>query len=657
VPLADRLPGLLLALALCFAAIGAAWRTRRWRIGRPAAVQWLSALATIPSRYLVDVHAVVVRDALGSTDARSAGAATARMHVLTAGGLVLAVPLILLRCLAAVRVAWLDALLLAALAMMAGGIAHLLPRRNPRPSRLSGGGFDRLPLALAAFVAFFARAALAWLGIGPALQWNWMLDLALAALGGWACVELFVIGAGFGPMRHAIAGALHLAYHPRAQRFASSRPDSALTPLALDAPRLGVQTPSDFRWNQLLGFDACVQCGRCEAACPAFAAGQPLNPKKLIQDLAAACAGGASDAAYTGSPHPGREIGQARGGAQFPLVGAGAMVDPDTLWACTTCRACVYECPMMIEHVDAVIDLRRYQTLELGATPGKAAQALGELRATDTVCGRSTSGRLDWAADLKLPVLAEGGSCEVLLWLGEGAFDLRGQRTLRALVQVLRAAGVDFAVLGADELDCGDLARRLGDEATFADLARRNIGRLARRHFGKILTADPHVLHALRNEYPALGGRYDVVHHAAFLLELVQRGAVPLKAGPPAVAAAGRAGGAPVTFHDPCYLGRYNGDVDSPRRLLRAIGIEAVEMQRSAMRASCCGWGGGAAFTDVAGPRRIPDLRMQQVRDAGAGVVAVACPNCAVMLEGVVSPRPEVIDLAELVQRAMREAA
>jgi len=302
---------------------------------------------------------------------------------------------------------------------------------------------------------------------------------------------------------------------------------------------------------------------------------------------------------------------------------------------------------MMIEHVDAVIDLRRFQTLELGATPGKAVQALEELRATDTVCGRSVASRLDWAVDLKLPQLAAGAGCEVLLWLGEAAFDLRGQRTLRALVALLRLAHVDFAVLGADELDCGDLARRLGDEATFAALARRNIEALARRRFSQILTCDPHVLHALRREYPAFGGHYDVRHHSAFLLELVRSGRLPI---------ARSAGAQRMTFHDPCYLGRYNGDIDSPRQLLRQIGVEPIEMERSGMRSSCCGWGGGAAFTDVPGKRRIPDVRMQQIREVGAEVVAVACPNCAVMLEAVVAPRPAVLDLAELVEQAARGA-
>src|SRR5882762_9937464 len=460
----ERLPGLLLVASLAAALASGLWRARRWRAGRPVDVDLMRGLAALPKRYLVDVHAVVLRDPPGPREPRAGGGASARMHVLTAGGLVLATPLALLQGLTPLRGPWLAVGLLAALAMMAAGVALVAWRRWPaRPARLSGGAFDTLPWALGGFVAFLLRATCSDLGVGPPVRWTALPDLGLAALGVWACAEIFT-GVGWGPMRHALAGALHLAFHPRPARFDRAHIDAALRPLALDSPRLGVQSARDFRWNELLGFDACVQCGRCEAACPAFAAGQPLNPKALIRDLASAATHGT-------------------------LIGSGAIVEADTLWACTTCRACVSECPMMIEHVDAVVDLRRFQTLELGATPGKAVQALQELRATDTVCGRSTASRLDWAADLKLRLLAPGASCDVLLWLGEAAFDLRGQRTLRALVQVLQRAAVDFAVLGADELDCGDLARRLGDEATFAELARRNVETLAKRRFARIRPA------------------------------------------------------------------------------------------------------------------------------------------------------------------------
>jgi Fe-S oxidoreductase len=294
---------------------------------------------------------------------------------------------------------------------------------------------------------------------------------------------------------------------------------------------------------------------------------------------------------------------------------------------------------MMIEHVDAVIDLRRFQTLELGAMPGKAPAVLDEIKATDNPGGHPLERRLDWAADLALPVLADRRSCDVLLWLGDGAFDLRNQRTLRALVKLMRRAGVDFAVLGAEELDCGDVARRLGDEATFQSLARRNIEILSRYRFNRIVTADPHVLHTLRNEYPPFGAVLTVVHHTAFLLDLIDSGRLSV-----VKPVAER-----LTYHDPCYLGRYNGEIEAPRALLDAIGVSRVEMERSGLRSSCCGGGGGAPLADVPGKRRIPDVRMDHARATGAETVAVACPTCAQMLEGVVGPRPQVADIAELV--------
>ena len=298
---------------------------------------------------------------------------------------------------------------------------------------------------------------------------------------------------------------------------------------------------------------------------------------------------------------------------------------------------------MMIEHVDAVVALRRNQTLELGALPEKAVGPVTELRQAGEAGGRPLAARTDFAAGLDLPVLAPRGRADVLLWLGEGAYDLRYGRSLRALVRLLRQAGVDFAVLGPEERDTGDLARRLGDEATFQALARANIATLAARDFGRIVTADPHALHALRNEYPAFGGHYAVVHHTAFLLELIRAGRL----------APGRLSDVSVTYHDPCYLARYNGETAAPRAVLDAIGVSRVEMARSGRRAMCCGGGGGAPVSDVPGERRIPDLRMAQAAQTGAGIVAVACPSCTAMLEGVPDRTAEIRDIAELLLQAV----
>jgi Fe-S oxidoreductase len=301
---------------------------------------------------------------------------------------------------------------------------------------------------------------------------------------------------------------------------------------------------------------------------------------------------------------------------------------------------------MMIEHVDAVVDMRRSLTLVDGAVPGKGAQALDNLRHTQTVGGFPRAVRYHWAVDLDVPVLGPNDRTDYLLIAGEGAFDMRYQRALRALVMVLKHAKVSFAVLGEAEIDSGDLARRLGDEAGFQQLARANIAMLGARHFKRIITPDPHVFHCLKNEYPALGGRYEVEHHSGVIARLFREGRIRLK---------GEALEAPLTYHDPCYLGRYNGEIDAPREVLAALGIPVREMERSRERGRCCGGGGGAPFTDIPGTTRIPDIRIVDARTIGAEVVAVACPNCTAMLEGVVGPRPDIMELAELVAQRLGE--
>lgn len=624
---------LLLFAALGLAVFGALRRARMWRRGRPSKVDLLGGLLAMPRRYMVDLHHVVARDKY-----------MANTHVATAGGFVLAAALAILVHGFGLHNRLLGYALLAATVLMFGGALFVYKRRLDPPARLSKGPWMRLPKSLLVFAASFFIATLPVAGILPEGTGGWVL-VALLGLGVlWGVSELFLGMTWGGPMKHAFAGALHLAWHRRAERFGGGR-STGLKPLDLEDPNapLGVEKPRDFTWNQLLGFDACVQCGKCEAACPAFAAGQPLNPKKLIQDMVVGLAGG-TDANFAGSPYPGKALGEHAGNPHQPIVNG--LVDAETLWSCTTCRACVEECPMMIEHVDAIVDMRRHLTLEKGATPNKGAEVLDNLIATDNPGGFAPGGRMNWAADLNLDVLGEVHETEVLFWVGDGAFDMRNQRTLRAFVKVLKAANVSFAVLGLEERDSGDVARRLGDEATFQLLARRNIQTLAQYHFARIVTCDPHSFHVLKNEYPAFGGDYEVQHHSGYLAELIGTGRLNL----------GQHNGASVTYHDPCYLGRYNGEYEAPREVLRALGIEVREMQRSGFRSRCCGGGGGAPITDIPGKQRIPDMRMQDIRETAAEVVAVGCPQCTAMLEGVVEPRPLIKDLAELVADALLEA-
>lgn len=346
---------------------------------------------------------------------------------------------------------------------------------------------------------------------------------------------------------------------------------------------------------------------------------------------------------YAGSPHPGLPDTLSRPGQL--LLGEDGAIAPETLWACTTCRACVSSCPMIIEHLDAVIELRRFQTLERGATPGKAPAVLAALAETDTQSGRALSTRLDFASDLSLPRIASDSPVEVLLWIGEAGFDLRNQRSLRALVQLLRKADVDFAVLD-QERDCGDTARRLGDELEFVRLASANVETLAGLSFRRIVTMDPHAAHSLARDYPAFGGVYQVAHHSSFLQELVRSGRLDM----PKVFS-GR-----ITYHDPCYLGRYLGEFEAPRLLLDRLASERVEMPRHGRASFCCG-GGGAPLTDIPGQVRIPDLRVQEARNTGADTIVVGCPTCTIMLEGVAQPRPDVREIAEILLEAVQSTA
>jgi len=627
----------LLWLSMAGLAFALAKRAAYWREGRATAAGaygWANLLS-IPKRYFVDLHHVVARDPY-----------IAKTHVATAGGAILAMALVFVNYGLAIYSPWLDKLIfLAALVMLVGAVFVWRRRHGAKavPARLSRGPWDHLPLLLGSF----ALGLVLFVAL-PASAMSGALAIIVALLIAVGAFTMTFGAARGGPMKHALAGLLHLAFHPRQERFAERNSNDVVPPTALKVPMLdakeyGVGKPVEFRWNQLLSFDACVQCGKCEAACPAFAAGQPLNPKKLIQDLVTGMVGG-TDAEYAGSPTPGIPVGKHGGAPQKPLISS--LIEAETLWSCTTCRACVQECPMLIEHVDAIVDMRRNQTLVEGTVPGKGPITLANLRETGSANGYDIGARYDWAVDLQVQVAQPGRRVDVLLIAGEGAFDMRYQRTLRALVKVLNRAGIDYAVLGGVETDTGDTARRLGDEATFQQLASKLIGTLSQYSFGKIVTADPHVLHSLRNEYRALGGFYEVQHHTALIDELIASG----KLSPRAAAAYADS---KITYHDPCYLGRYNGETEAPRRVLKSIGIKVVEMERNGMRGRCCGGGGGAPLTDIPGKRRIPDIRIDDARGVGANIVAVGCPNCTAMLEGVVGPRPEVLDVAELVAAAL----
>ncbi|PMN90240.1 (Fe-S)-binding protein [Enterovibrio norvegicus] len=620
--MSTALIGPLLLLVIVLAAIGAGKRVKMWRQGKPDHIPFFKAITAILPRYLHDLHDVVARDKK-----------FANTHVATAGGFVASVLVMLVVYVLGSDSSITYGVLAVTFSVMSVGAYQVKKRRENPPPNLSKGAWQRLPYSLLVFslsgLFISIIQLLGFVNISIVVTFFLIAGVLLGL------TELIFGMTWGGPMKHAFAGALHLGFHRRQDRFAGGH-STGLKPIDLNESKLGVEMATDFHWNQLLGFDACVQCGRCEKVCPAFAAGQPLNPKKLIQDLVVGMAGG-DTSHYAGSPYPGKEASKESakcGAPDTPLFES--LLDTDTVWSCTTCRACVEECPMMIEHVDAIVDMRRHLTLAKGETAGKGSDSLDNLIATDNPNGFSPSNRANWSIDLKLDAMSDVGRADVLLWAGDGAFDLAYQRTLRAVVALLRQAKVNFAILGNEELDSGDLARRLGDEATFQRLANANVNTLNKYSFDIIVTPDPHAFHVLKNEYGDFGGDYQVMHHTEFLAELVKANKLTLT----------EAKTQDVTYHDPCYLGRYNGGYDAPRYLLQAMGFTLNEMERSGFRSRCCGGGGGAPITDIPGEHRIADMRMDDARETGADLVAVACPQCAVMLEGVVMPRPEVKDVA-----------
>ncbi len=575
-----------------------------WRQGKSSKQRLpMRLLLTIPKRYFVDLHHIVMENS-----------SMAYTHIFVAGGVVAAGGLLLVG--AVIALPWL--VWLAVAAVISVGAVRLLLRRRGRPIALSYGSFTNIPRYLLSFalglVLLFSEFNF----------WLPYVGVLFAVIGGWV---IFWSGKLDKPLKHMISGAVHLAFHPRQGRFFSQR-EVALS--NTEHGLNGVAIIEDFTWNRILSFDACIECGRCQEQCPAFASGQPLNPKKLIQDLLQAALPQPT-AAYSGANHPNLAVAATQG----------QLIAAETLFACTTCRACVEACPMMIEHVDAVVDMRRNAVANTGALPTNAASALQQLRYSDSVDGYGAAARHNWAVDLSIEFATVGTQYDAILLAGEAGFDLRNQNRLRNLVQLATAAGVRLALL-ANEGDSGDTARRLGDERLFQQKARALMATLDQYSYTTLLTCDPHILNVIRNEYCALTDTpLPIQHHSAFLLALIQQkklSVAPLNQT--------------MTYHDPCYLGRYNGEFAAPRELLQALGVDVQEMQRSQKKSRCCGWGGGAVFSDIPGKQRIPDMRMDDVRATNTNCVAVACPNCSIMLEGVVEPRPQVIDIVDLTYQA-----
>ena len=402
----------------------------------------------------------------------------------------------------------------------------------------------------------------------------------------------------------------------------------APTDFETEPVRLGISTPADMTWKQLFDLDACTECGRCTSVCPATAAGKPLSPKRVILDL--------------------RDAVHMHGARATNL--AGGVVPAEALWACTTCRACEEICPVGIEHVPTIIGLRQNLAMEQVVVPPGVAETVAALEARQHPFRGTSAARTDWLEGLDLATLEEEREAELVYWIGcAAAFDERAQQIARALVRVLRHAGVSFAVVAGAERCNGDVARRTGNEFHYDLLANANVETLDGAEVTTILTHCPHCLQQLRHEYRQFGGRYRVVHHTELLASLLEGGRLRLK--PDA--------GERVTFHDPCYLGRYSGQFDAPRMLLDALKLQRVEMARSRGQSFCCGAGGGHAFyEDTDDGERINALRAREAAETGASTVVTGCPFCLTMLSAgtrLAAPALKTRDVVELVAEALAE--
>ncbi|MBI4491231.1 MAG: (Fe-S)-binding protein [Chloroflexi bacterium] len=407
--------------------------------------------------------------------------------------------------------------------------------------------------------------------------------------------------------------------------------------LEQDQP-LGASQIDHFTWKGLLDTYTCTECGRCQAACPASISGKPLSPKKLILDLKEhLLEEGPARLHGDGEAHPGKQM-------------VGEVITDEVLWDCTTCRACMHECPVFIEHVPKIVDMRRHLVMAESRFEPEVQRLFDNLEASGNPWRLPRMVRGDWAKGLGIPTMAESPEIEYLYWVGcAGSHDERNMKVARAFARLMQQAGVKFAILATEETCTGDPARRAGHEYLFQTLAQQNVETLNRYGVKKVVTACPHCFNSLKNEYPQLGGTYEVIHHSQFLRELVEAGKLaPSKALEGAVA-----------YHDPCYLGRYNEVYDQPRGVLEGIpGLELREVPGCHRdRAMCCGGGGARVFMEEQRGRRINHLRIEQAMAAQPRTIATACPFCIIMLEdgarakGVYDDVP-VADIAELLVRS-----
>ncbi len=462
-------------------------------------------------------------------------------------------------------------------------------------------------------------------------------QMQTAHLGVWwfhlATVFGFIAWAPYTKMMHAITAPLNI--------YTASLAPLGATLRNIDFEKtesFGVNALADYTWKDLLDLDACTECGRCTSVCPANTVGKELSPRDIIVQL--------RDLMHTSQ--------SAIRNPQSAIIGAVPATSPAALWQCTTCAACMEACPVFIEQMPKIVDMRRHLVMEEADFPDSMQEAISSLEKRGHPFSGTQATRLDWAEGLNVKHVSDAKDAEVLLWVGcGGALVERNQKVTRATAQLLAQAGVNFAILGREEKCSGDPARRIGNEFLFEMLAKENVAKLNKYDVKKVITACPHCFNTFRHEYPQYGGRFEVYHHSEYLAKLVSDGRLKPRTESDRT----------ITFHDPCYLGRQNGVYDAPRALVKISSRQTpVELERSREKSFCCGGGGGMSFVEEPPDRRVNQQRAREILETGADTVAVGCPFCMTMLEDGINARKgsrdvRVMDVSELLWEASQPRA
>ncbi|MBN1428446.1 MAG: (Fe-S)-binding protein [Anaerolineae bacterium] len=545
---------------------------------------------------------------------------------------------------------------LCSLAALIGILMALFRRNVQRPPQLSGGIRFNLSLSmlLALLVSGFliqatklAVAQPPWdiwsfasYSLGQGLLALGLGETALRSIHVVAWVTYFLsVGLLFGafldlPIKHLLFAPLNIFFAPFQTRGAL-----AFIDLDKKGVEFGISKIGDFIPAQLMNSAACTECGRCQVACPATIAGTPLDPKQIILDI------------RTGLRRYGATMLNTPKSSWGDMPIVGALTPEEAIWACTTCWACVDECPVRIDHVGLIVEMRRELMKNEDAIPSSLLSAMRNVENGKDPWGNPKESRMDWARGLNVPLMADKKKADVLYWVGcAGAFDPASRQTARAMVKIFEAANIDYAVLGEEESCTCEWARRAGNEHLFQQMAYSNIALLDEYNFEALVTHCPHCYNTFKNEYPQFGGRYDVIHHSTYIAGLIKNGYLKLGKQKGRKTRARQ-----ITYHDPCYLGRYNGVYDDPRNVLKAVrGMNLVEMEHNRNRGLCCGGGGGQMWFETPQERPINKIRVEEALDVDAQLLCTACPFCSIELTSAASKpdlgeKIDIRDIAELV--------